>query len=103
MGGLPIEQALSSGRPTLAEFSWRTCIPCKQMKPILEEVTVEYQGKLNVVNIEVYEQKDLTHEYGIMTVPTQILFDSKGKEVIRHVGFWAKKEITTQLKKMELD
>jgi thioredoxin 1 len=73
------------------------------MKPILEEVTVEYQGKLNVVNIEVYEQKDLTHEYGIMTVPTQILFDSKGKEVIRHVGFWAKKEITTQLKKMELD
>jgi thioredoxin 1 len=70
------------------------------MKPILEEVTVEYQGKLNVVNIEVYEQKDLTHEYGIMTVPTQILFDSKGKEVIRHVGFWAKKEITTQLKKM---
>jgi thioredoxin 1 len=73
------------------------------MKPILEEVTVEYQGKLNVVNIEVYEQKDLTHEYGIMTVPTQILFDSKGKEVIRHAGFWAKKEITTQLKKMGVD
>jgi thioredoxin 1 len=70
------------------------------MKPILEELAVEYQDKLNVVNIEVYEQKELTHEYGIMTVPTQILFDSKGKEVIRHVGFWAKKEITTQLKKM---
>ena len=100
MEGLLIEQALSSGKPTLAEFSWRTCIPCKQMKPILEELAVEYQDKLNVVNIEVYEQKELTHEYGIMTVPTQILFDSKGKEVIRHVGFWAKKEITTQLKKM---
>jgi thioredoxin 1 len=73
------------------------------MKPILEELVVEYQGKLNVVNIEVYEQKDLTHEYGIMTIPTQILFDSKGKEVIRHIGFWAKKEITTQLRKMRVN
>ena len=100
MEGLLIEQALFSGKPTLAEFSWRTCIPCKQMKPVLEEVAVEYQGKLNVVNIEVYEQKELTREYGIMTIPTQILFDSKGKEVTRHMGFWAKKEIAIHLKKM---
>ncbi len=100
MEGLLIEQALSSSRPTLAEFSWKTCIPCKQMKPVLEELVVEYQGRLNVVNIEVHEQKDLTHEYGIMTIPTQILFDSKGEEVTRHMGFWAKKDIITQLKKV---
>jgi thioredoxin 1 len=73
------------------------------MKPILGELTVEYQGKLNVVNIEVYEQKELTHEYGIMTIPTQILFDSKGKEVARHMGFWAKKDIIAQLKKIGIE
>lgn len=100
LAAIPLEQALSSGLPTLAEFGWRTCIPCKEMKPILEELAVEYQGKLNVVIVEVYEHEDQTRQYEIMTIPTQILFDSKGKEVIRHVGLWAKKDIITQLKKM---
>jgi thioredoxin 1 len=100
LASIPLEQALSSGLPTLAEFGWRTCIPCKQMKPILEELAVEYQGKLNVVIVEVYEHEDLTRAHQITAIPTQIFFDSNGKEVIRHVGFWAKKEITTQLKKV---
>ncbi|PJB49342.1 MAG: hypothetical protein CO103_06035, partial [Chloroflexi bacterium CG_4_9_14_3_um_filter_45_9] len=97
---IPLQQALSSGKPTLAEFGWRTCIPCKQMKPILEELAVEYEGKLNVVIVEVYEQRALTQQYSIMAIPTQIVFDSSGKEVTRHIGLWPKKEITTQLKKM---
>jgi len=86
--------------PTLAEFGWRTCIPCKEMKPILEELAVEYQGKLNVVIVEVYEHEELTMQYEIMVIPTQIFFDSKGKEITRHIGFWAKEEIIAQLKKM---
>ena len=39
---------LSNGKPTLAEFGRGTCIPCKQMKPILENLAVEYQDRLNV-------------------------------------------------------
>jgi len=100
---LPLKEALSNGKPTLAEFGSSTCIPCKQMKPILEQLTIEYKGKLNVVIVEVYEQRALTQQYGIMAIPTQIVFDSSGKEVTRHMGFWAKKEITTQLKKMGID
>ena len=64
---------------------------------------MEYKDKLNVVIVEVYEHKDLTNQYGIMAIPTQIFFDSSGKEITRHMGFWAKEEIIAQLKKMGID
>jgi len=96
-------QALASGKPTLAEFGRGICIPCKEMKPILEELAVEYQGKLNVVIVEIDEYRDLTRQYGIMAIPTQIFFGSNGQEIMRHMGFWPKEEIIAQLKKMGVD
>ena len=51
LASIPLEQALSSGQTTLAEFGWRTCIPCKEMKPILEELAVEYQGHTHTNSI----------------------------------------------------
>ena len=100
---IPLGEALSSGKPTLAEFGSSTCIPCKEMKPILEELAVEYESELNVVIIEVYDHMDLTRQYQIMTIPTQIFFDSSGKEITRHIGFWSKEEIIAQLKKIGIE
>ena len=100
---VPLGQALSSGKPTLAEFGRGVCIPCKAMKPILEELAVDYKGKLNVVIVEIDDHMDQTRQHGIMAIPTQIFFDSNGKEVTRHMGFWAKKDIITQLKKMGIE
>jgi len=99
----PLGQALSSGKPTIAEFGSSTCIPCKQMKPILEKLAAAYEGKLNVVIVEVYEQRELTQQYGIMAIPTQIVFDSSGKEITRHMGLWPREEIIAQLKKMGIE
>ena len=103
LASVPLGQALSSGKPTLAEFGRGTCIPCKEMKPILEELALEYRDKLNVVIVEVDEHRDLTNQYGIMAIPTQIFFDSSGEEITRHIGFWSKEEIIAQLKKMGID
>jgi thioredoxin 1 len=103
LASIPLKQALSSGKPTLAEFGSSTCVPCKQMKPILEELAGEYKDKLNVVVVEVYEQMELTRQYGIMAIPTQIVFDSSGKEIKRHMGLWPKEDIIAQLKKMGVD
>ena len=103
LASIPLGQALSSGKPTIAEFGSSTCIPCKQMKPILEKLAAEYEGKLNVVIVEVYEQRELTQQYGIMAIPTQIVFDSSGKEVTRHMGLWPREEIIAQLKKMGIE
>jgi thioredoxin 1 len=73
------------------------------MKPILEQLAVEYEGKLNVVIVEVYEQMELTRFNRIMAIPTQIVFDSSGKEITRHVGLWPKEQIIAQLKKMGIE
>jgi len=100
---ISLEQALSSGKPTLAEFGSNTCMPCKQMKPILEELAIEYEDKLNVVIVEVYEHRDLASQYQIMAIPTQIFFDSSGKETTRHIGFWSKEEIITRLKEVGIE
>jgi thioredoxin 1 len=96
---VPLPQALKNGKPTLAEFGRGTCIPCKEMKPILENLAIEYQDRLNVPIVSVDEYNDLTNYYKVMAIPTQIIFDSSGKELYRHVGFWPKDQIITQLGK----
>jgi len=103
LASVPLGQALANGKPTIAEFGASTCIPCKQMKPILEKLAAEYQDKLNVVIVEVYEQRELTQQYGIMAIPTQIVFDSAGKEITRHMGLWPREEIIAQLKNMGIE
>jgi len=98
-----LKEALSNGKPTLAEFGASTCIPCKQMKPILEQLAIDYEGKLNVVIVEVYDQMELTRSYKIMTIPTQIVFDNNGTEVTRHIGLWPREDIIAQLKEMGIE
>jgi len=100
---MPLEQALTNDLPTIADFGRGTCIPCKQMKPILEDLAKEYEGKVNVLIISVDERRDLTTQYGIMAIPTQIFLDSEGQEVTRHMGFYAKEDIIAQLKEMGIE
>ncbi len=97
---ITLQQALANGKPTLAEFGRGTCIPCKQMKPILEELALQYKDKLNVSIVSIDDYRDLTNYHKIMAIPTQIVFDGKGKETFRHIGFWAKDQIISQLNKL---
>jgi len=100
---IPLDRVLGNGKPTLAEFGWRTCIPCKAMKPILEELSVEYKEKVNVIIVEVYDHEDLSRRYNIRGIPTQIFFDKNGKEVYRHAGYLAKENIQTVLSDIGVD
>jgi len=103
LASIPLGQALSSGKPTLAEFGRGVCVPCKAMKPILEQLSTEYEGKLHVLIVEVDDHMDQVRQYKIIAIPTQIFFDSNGQEITRHVGFYAKEYIITQLKKMGIE
>ena len=80
-------QALASGRPTVIDLGARTCIPCKQMAPILEELAGTYRGKANVLFIDVREDSAAGERFRIQMIPTQIFFDARGQEVSRHIGF----------------
>ena len=97
---ISLDQSLRNGKPTLADFGWRNCIPCKMMKPVLETLAEKQRGQLNVLIVEVYDHEDLTDQYSIKSIPTQILFDSQGKELMRHLGYWAPEEMALELKKV---
>lgn len=93
-----IRAALTSGRPTVADFGARTCIPCKKMAPILEELNRELKGKANVTFTDVWAAPGIAQDYRVQMIPTQIFFDAKGKEVKRHMGFIDKAAILKELK-----
>lgn len=86
--------------PRLVDLGSTTCIPCKKMAPILEELKAEYAGKLDVEFINVNEDAEAANRYGIMVIPTQIFFNSEGEEVYRHEGFMPKADIVAQFEKM---
>ena len=95
-----LARALQSGRPALVDFGSNSCIPCRQLRPILHEIQKEQEGKLEVLVIDVYKNQDLSSEYRIQVIPTLVFFDSKGKEMFRHQGFKPKAALMEELKKV---
>jgi thiol-disulfide isomerase/thioredoxin len=96
----PLEQARRSGKPTLAEFGATGCVPCDMMQPILDGLRKDYPDRLNVVFVHVGEEQVLAARYGIRSIPVQVFFDAEGREVFRHVGFFAQDDVNRQLAKM---
>jgi len=93
-------KALKSDKPVVVDFGSNSCLPCRQMRPILQEIRKEHLGKAEVLVIDVYKYQGLAKEYKIRMIPTLIFFDLNGKEVHRHQGFMSKKAILEQLNKM---
>ena len=94
------KKALTEGKPFLVDFGANSCIPCRQMRPVLKEVDKEYAGKTRVLIIDVYKYQDLAREHKIQLIPTLIFFDSKGKEAFRHMGVLDKEKIVAKLKEI---
>jgi thioredoxin 1 len=89
-----------TGRVTMIDLGATECIPCKMMAPILEELKFQYAGKADILFIDVWKVPAQAKIYGIQTIPTQIFFDEKGREVFRHIGFMDKKRIVDILSKL---
>jgi thioredoxin 1 len=89
--------------PLLLDIGSNTCIPCKKMAPILEELKEEYKGVVEVKLIDIYKERDAASKYRIMVIPTQIFYDQEGREFHRHLGFMGKEEILQVFKKMGVE
>jgi thioredoxin 1 len=92
--------ALKSGKPVLVDFGANTCMPCRQLRPILDEIKKEQAGKLEVLVLDVYKHQTLAGEYRIQVIPTLVFFDSSGKEMFRQQGFMPKAALMTELNKI---
>ncbi|WP_282942648.1 thioredoxin domain-containing protein [Paenibacillus sp. RC67] len=70
---------------TLVEFGAVWCPPCKVLLPILEELDREYEDKLSLVKVDCDDSPEVAAEYGIMSMPTVIVFHN-GEPVEKLVG-----------------
>lgn len=100
--GVDFNRLPVKGTVTLIDLVAKKCIPCKMMAPILEKMEKRYEGKAEVVFIDVWKNREQAGRFGVRSIPTQIFFDADGKEVYRHVGFMAEKDIIAQMEKMGL-
>jgi thioredoxin 1 len=94
------KKAIVSGKPVLVDFGANSCLPCRQLRPVLKEIAKEHTGKANILVIDVYKYQDLAREYKIQLIPTLVFFDVAGKEVFRNVGVLEKEKIVAKLKEI---
>ncbi|MDO9122831.1 MAG: thioredoxin domain-containing protein [Deltaproteobacteria bacterium] len=95
-----LKKAFAGGKPFLVDFGANSCLPCRQLRPILKEIGKEYAGKAQILVIDVYKYQHLAKEYKIQALPTLVFFDNKGKEVFRHPGAMNKDQIVAKLKEI---
>lgn len=93
-------ETAGSNLPVLLELGSHKCPPCRRMTPILNELRSEYSGKFQIKYIDVWQDRAAGAKYGVRAIPTQIFFDSKGREVFRHVGFFPKRNILATWKRI---
>ena len=91
------------GKVTMVDLGAKKCIPCKMMAPIMEKMEKAYEGRAEIIFIDVWENREQAPRFKIRAIPTQIFFNEKGEEVYRHVGFLKEESIIGQLTKMGVE
>lgn len=100
---VPKNQVAPTALPRLVDLGANKCIPCKMMKPILDDFKANYADHFTTEFIDVWEHPDTGKEYGINVIPTQIFFDAAGKELFRHEGFFGKEDMLKKWQEFGVD
>jgi len=89
-------EVLNASLPVLVDFWAEWCPPCRKLGPTLEKVSEELKGKLKVVKLNVQEASVLATQYGVLNIPTMIVFKA-GEEVTRLMGNRPQKKLIADL------
>lgn len=89
-------EVLDSKVPMLVDFWADWCGPCRQIAPVIDEIAEEYGGRMKVGKVNVDQEQDLAVRYGVMSIPTLVLFQ-EGQAVERLVGALPKEALKRKL------
>ena len=85
-------KVLDSQQPVFVDFYATWCGPCKMMAPVVEEIAAEKAGEVNVYKIDIDDNPDIAQRYGVMSIPTFIVFKN-GEAVAKTLGAQPKEKI----------
>ncbi len=92
------KEIIKSEQPVLVDFFAEWCGPCKQMKPVLEQVAKKMEGKARILKIDIDKNKKAAAQYKIQGVPTLMVF-KEGKILWRQSGYMNTQQLSAVLEK----
>lgn len=87
------QDVLNSSKPVLVDFWAEWCGPCRALTPILEEVAAVHSDKVTFTKINIDENQQMPSKYGVMSIPTLILFKNGQVEAVK-MGLLSKSQLS---------
>lgn len=97
-----LKNAKKEGKVVMLELGSIGCIPCEQMKPVMQRLKTTYKGRLEVFFIDVRVDREAARRFGVYMIPVQVFLDKSGKKVYRHIGYFPYEEIVPLLRNLGL-
>jgi thioredoxin 1 len=89
---------MNSGKPVFVDFWAEWCGPCRMVSPVIEELSEEYDDKMNFVKVNVDEANELASKYNVFSIPTLAIFN-KGQIVAQQVGAASKESYKNMIER----
>lgn len=93
------ELVINSDKPVVVDFWAAWCGPCRMLTPIIEKMSVDYDGKALVGKVDVDNNQQVSMKFGVRNIPT-VLFIKNGEVVDKSVGAVPEKVLVDKLEKL---